>query len=79
MTARPARRVKLADRGRIAVGMAADLVAFDPTTVADKATFEDPFQYPVGIELVMVNGALVLQQGKRTDDRTGRLLRPSAS
>jgi hypothetical protein len=46
MTARPARRVKLADRGRIAVGMAADLVAFDPTTVADKATFEDPFQYP---------------------------------
>jgi N-acyl-D-aspartate/D-glutamate deacylase len=43
MSARPAARVKLADRGRIAVGMAADLVAFDPATVIDKSTFEDPF------------------------------------
>lgn len=78
MTARPARRVKLADRGRIAVGMAADLVAFDPATIADKATFEDPFQYPVGIELVMVNGEIALHQGKRTDARLGQTLRPSA-
>jgi len=74
---RPARRVRLADRGRIAVGMAADLVAFDPVTIADKATFEDPFQYPVGIELVMVNGALTLQKGQRTDAGPGRGLRPS--
>ena len=77
MSARPASRVKLADRGRIAVGMAADLVAFDPATVSDRATFEDPFQYPVGIELVMVNGEVALQNGKRTEGRTGRGLRPT--
>lgn len=77
MSARPASRVKLADRGRIGVGMAADLVAFDPVTVIDKATFEDPFQYPVGIELVMVNGEIALQRGTRTDGRAGKALRPA--
>jgi N-acyl-D-amino-acid deacylase len=77
MTERPARRVKLADRGRIAAGMAADLVAFDPATVADRSTFEDPFQYPVGIELVMVNGEIALQKGRRTEGRPGKALRPS--
>jgi N-acyl-D-aspartate/D-glutamate deacylase len=77
MTSRPAGRVKLADRGRIAVGMAADLVAFDPATVIDKATFEDPFQYPVGIELVMVNGEIALDRGTRTDARSGTGLQPA--
>jgi N-acyl-D-aspartate/D-glutamate deacylase len=79
MSARPASRVKLADRGRIAVGMPADLVAFDPATVSDKATFEDPFQYPAGIELVMVNGEIALHGGKRTEARTGHLLRPTSA
>jgi len=69
--------VKLADRGRIAVGMAADLVAFDPSTIADRSTFEDPFQYPVGIEMVMVNGDIALQGGKRTEGRAGKALRPA--
>ena len=77
MTARPAARVKLADRGRVAVGMAADLVAFDPATVADKSTFEDPFQYPVGIELVMVNGVPALERGKRAEYSMGKALRPA--
>ena len=77
MTARPAARVRLADRGRIAVGMAADLVALDPATIADRSTFEEPFQYPVGIELVMVNGEIALQRGKRTEARTGQVLRPA--
>jgi N-acyl-D-amino-acid deacylase len=77
MTARPAARVKLGDRGRIAAGMAADLVAFDPATVADRSTFEDPFQYPVGIEMVMVNGEIALQNGKRTESRAGKVLRPA--
>ncbi len=79
MTSRPAGRVKLADRGHVAVGMAADLVAFDPATVIDKATFEDPFQYPIGIELVMVNGELALERGRRTDARRGQGLRPSTA
>jgi N-acyl-D-aspartate/D-glutamate deacylase len=76
MSARPAARVKLADRGRIAVGMAADLVAFDPATIIDKSTFEDPFQYPAGVELVMVNGEVALERGKRTEARTGQALKP---
>jgi len=77
MTARPAARVKLGDRGRIAPGMAADLVAFDPATVADRSTFEDPFQYPVGVELVIVNGEVALQRGERTEARPGAGLRPA--
>jgi len=59
--------------------MAADLVAFDPATVADRSTFEDPFQYPVGIELVMVNGTVSLQRGGRTEARAGRALTPARS
>ena len=50
MTSLPASILGLADRGAIKDGQWADLVIFDPATVADKATFEDPFQYPVGIE-----------------------------
>ncbi len=77
MTSRPAGRVKLADRGRIAPGLAADIVAFDPATIADKATFENPFQYPVGIELVMVNGDIALERGSRTSALPGMRLRPA--
>ncbi len=75
MTSMPADRLRLADRGRLAVGKAADVVVFDPQTVADAATFERPFQYPVGISLVMVNGAIVLRDGQRRGTGTGRALR----
>ena len=75
MTARPAARVHVSDRGRIAAGLAADLVAFDPATVADRATYTDPFQYPAGIRLVLVNGAVTLRDGERTAARAGRGLR----
>jgi N-acyl-D-amino-acid deacylase len=64
MTARPADRVKLRDRGRIAVGMAGDLVVLDPATVADAATFTNPFQYPVGIPVVIVNGVVAVREGQ---------------
>ena len=76
MTAQPAGRLRLADRGRIAVGLAGDVVVFDPATVADRATFEDPYQYPVGIAAVVVNGAPALQDGLRTSARPGRVARP---
>ena len=56
MTSLPASILGLADRGTIEPGKAADLVLFDPATVADRATFENPFQYPVGIDTVIVNG-----------------------
>lgn len=77
MTGMPARRVRLFNRGRIAVGAGADLAVFDPATVADRATFEDPFQYPVGIPHVVVNGVLALRDGERVGRGAGRGLRPS--
>ena len=78
MTSLPAARLGLADRGRIAAGMAADLVVFDPATVADRSTFAEPHQYPVGIEHVVVNGTPVVDGGRFTDARAGRVLRRGA-
>jgi N-acyl-D-amino-acid deacylase len=74
MTSLPARRIGLQDRGLIRVGMKADLVAFDPATVRDTATFERPLAYPEGIPYVVVNGKIVLDNGKRTRERPGRPL-----
>ena len=77
MSALPASRIRLGDRGRIAPKLAADIVVFDPATVTDKATFEDPFQYPVGINAVIVNGAIAFRDGERTKTATGKALRPT--
>ncbi len=74
MTALPAERARLADRGRIALGAFADLVLFDPQTVGDRATFEAPQSFPNGIELVFVNGALAAERGAATAARAGRSL-----
>ena len=76
MTGMPAERLRLADRGRVAVGAVADLVVFDPAAVADKATFENPFQYPVGIPHVVVTGVVAIRDGERTGKRAGRGVRP---
>lgn len=75
MSALPASRIHLRDRGRLAPNMAADVVVFDPATVADKATYEDPFQYPVGISTVIVNGSIALRDGGRETQHAGRPLR----
>jgi N-acyl-D-amino-acid deacylase len=77
MSALPASRIRLGDRGRIAPKLAADIVVFDPATVADKATFENPFQYPVGINAVVVNGAIAFRDGERMKTATGKALRPT--
>ena len=79
MTSRPAARVHLADRGRLVPGFAADVVVFDPARVADTATFESPFQYPVGINVVIVNGAVTLRDGQRSATGSGRVLRALSS
>ena len=77
MTALPASRIKLTDRGRLAIGLAGDVVVFDAATIADRATFEEPFQYPVGIKAVIVNGTIALQDGQRGSRMTGKALRPA--
>ena len=77
LSALPAARIRLADRGRLAVGLAADVVVFDPARVQDKATYEEPFQYPVGINAVVVNGQVALRDGQRAAQGNGRALRPS--
>jgi N-acyl-D-aspartate/D-glutamate deacylase len=77
MTSLPAWRVGLTDRGRIVEGMVADLVIFDPATVADRGTFEDPHQYPIGIPYVLVRGIPVVDQGTFTAHRPGVVLRRS--
>jgi N-acyl-D-amino-acid deacylase len=77
MTSLPASILGLTDRGTIKDGQWADLVIFDPATVADKATFEDPFQYPVGIDTVLVNGKVVLDEGEHTNARPGKVLKRS--
>jgi dihydroorotase/N-acyl-D-amino-acid deacylase len=74
MTSLPASRMGLADRGIVRPGMLADLVAFDPATVKDKATFDDPLQYSEGIPYVAVNGELVVDEGRITPARPGRAL-----
>ncbi|MBU2534803.1 MAG: amidohydrolase family protein [Chloroflexi bacterium] len=70
----PAQRLGLHDRGLVKEGLAADLVVFNPETVADKATFEEPKQYPVGIDYVLVNGTVVVDKGKHTGVLKGRAL-----
>jgi N-acyl-D-amino-acid deacylase len=74
MSAFPAQRLGLFDRGVIRPGMKADLAVFDPATVRDVATFEQPHQYSEGVSLVIVNGVLVLDNGTITTARPGRVL-----
>jgi dihydroorotase/N-acyl-D-amino-acid deacylase len=70
----PAQRLGLADRGVLRVGAAADVVIFDPATVKDQSTFAEPHQYPLGIETVIVNGAVAVERGKATGVRAGRVV-----
>ena len=74
----PAARIGLADRGLVRRGWAADLVVFDPETVADRATYEAPVAYPAGIDHVIVNGVAAIVDGDETGLRPGRLLRRAA-
>jgi N-acyl-D-amino-acid deacylase len=75
MTSFPAQRLGLPDRGILRDGFKADIVVFNPDTVKAPATREDPKQYPVGIEYVIVNGQVVIEQGENTGALPGRGLR----
>ena len=75
MSSLAANRLGLYDRGRIAPGLAADLVIFNPQTVKDVASFEKPLAFPKGIPHVIVNGVAVIDAGRFTGDNPGRVLR----
>ena len=74
MTDLAAQRLGLKDRGLIKPGMKADIVLFNPEKVKDKATFLEPYQYPEGIDYVLVNGQVVIQKGEHTGKLPGRIL-----
>ncbi|MEV5964946.1 D-aminoacylase [Kribbella sp. NPDC051952] len=75
LTGRPAGRLRLTDRGLVRPGYVADLVLFDPATVRDTATFEEPRQQAIGIPYVFVNGTPVIDDGHRTDALPGHAIR----
>jgi N-acyl-D-amino-acid deacylase len=74
-SALPAQRMRLTDRGVLKAGMWADVVVFDPATVRDLATFDNPNQLSQGMEFVLVNGVPVIDQGKMTGAKPGKVLR----
>ncbi|HEV8046541.1 MAG TPA: D-aminoacylase [Terriglobales bacterium] len=74
-SALPAQRMRLTDRGVLKAGMWADLVVFDPATIRDVATFDNPNQLSQGMEYVLVNGIAVIDQGKMTGAKPGKVLR----
>ncbi|QFR00045.1 D-aminoacylase [Streptomyces phaeolivaceus] len=78
LTARPAARLRLADRGRVREGYRADLVLFDPATVAAGSTYEAPRTLPTGIPYVLIDGRFVIEDGRRTDALAGRAIRRAA-
>jgi N-acyl-D-aspartate/D-glutamate deacylase len=76
MTSLPARTFGLTDRGVVAPGQAADLVAFDPATIVDRADYQRSTRPPDGIDWVMQNGELVVRDGIHRGARAGRRLIP---
>jgi N-acyl-D-amino-acid deacylase len=78
MTSLAAQRFQLRDRGLLKPGYAADIVIFDDQTIADRATFDNPHQFSVGMQYVLVNGERVLDQGKHSGARAGVALRGPA-
>ena len=74
MTSMTAQRLSIHDRGLLAEGFFADIAIFDPDEIMDRATFEDPHQYAVGMKYVLVNGEVVVREGVHTGNRPGRIL-----
>jgi len=74
MTSANAAKIRIYDRGLLRPGLAADVTVFDATTIIDHATFDKPHQYATGVNYVIVNGTVVLDQGKHTGARPGTIL-----
>jgi N-acyl-D-amino-acid deacylase len=75
MTAQTANKLGLTDRGRVQVGLAGDLVVFNPDTIAERATFVEPYRFPIGMEYVLVNGQVVVARDEQRDVMAGKVLR----
>ena len=75
LTSLPAATLRIKERGQLAPGYFADVVVFDPTTIADHATYEQPHQYATGVRHVWVNGVQVLKDGEHTGAKPGRVVR----
>lgn len=75
MTALPAERIGVRERGQLRAGWYADLVVFDPASVSDRATFQEPHRYPTGIDWVLVNGRVTVEEGDFVDVRAGTVLK----
>jgi len=75
LTSQPAGNLRIRERGRLAPGYFADVVVFDPATIADRATFKEPHQYSVGMQHVLVNGTPVIAAGEHTGAKPGRVVR----
>jgi len=78
MTGKPARKLRLDRRGEIRPGFFADMVVFDPATIRDRATFEEPHQFAEGIHWVIVDGHITLDRGTLSNNLVGRVLAPAA-
>jgi N-acyl-D-aspartate/D-glutamate deacylase len=74
MTSMPASRLGLQDRGILREGLKADITVFNPDTVRDLSTYENPHQYPNGIRYVIINGALTVENNKHTGALNGEIL-----
>jgi len=75
MTSYTAQTYGITDRGLLRPGLAADITIFDPAKIRDTATFENPIQYPEGIDYVVVNGVVTVEKGKHNGGRAGRVIR----
>ena len=75
LTSLPASTLRVKERGKLETGFFADVVVFDPKTIADKSTYEQPHQYAVGVKHVWVNGGQVLKDGQHTGEKPGRVVR----
>jgi dihydroorotase/N-acyl-D-amino-acid deacylase len=74
-TSAVATRLSIPDRGLLREGMFADITVFDPNTIIDRSTFEQPHQMSVGVKYVFVNGTMIVRDGKHTNAKPGRVLR----
>jgi N-acyl-D-aspartate/D-glutamate deacylase len=75
LTGYPASRFRLGSRGILREGMAADILVFDPASIGERASYADPYQFPIGVEVIVLNGCIALQDGTQSESLYGRVLR----